>query len=171
MKSPAALQHKLTQDWHKDKTRLARLCTDAFPITLAIGLPKAADIGSAAVRAHLERWHDFARHNIGTILWQEKKYQACFAPIACPRTGKFMTCQNGRRRWIASKRRQSWAGLSLFAQPDLQHTPEQFAVLVKHKALAIPYDLASIRHLLPPFPDTLIIAGSGHNLAWLKQHA
>ena len=84
MKSPAALQHKLTQAWHKDKTRLARLCTDAFPITLALGLPKTADIGSAAVRMLLERWHDFARHNIGTILWQEKKYQACFAPIACP---------------------------------------------------------------------------------------
>ena len=84
MKSPAELKRKLSQDWQQDKHRQTRAGDAAFPVQLAIGLPRSRDIGTQAVRDHLAAWQAIDREQIGTVIWQTKKYRACDAPINCP---------------------------------------------------------------------------------------
>ena len=154
MKSPAELKRKLSQDWQQDKHRQTRAGDAAFPVQLAIGLPRSRDIGTQAVRDHLAAWQAIDREQIGTVIWQTKKYRACDAPINCPAIWQL----NRLKDWHdAMDNAQTQAELAWFialrdhgylrARPPLM-AREQLAILLRHKALALPYGTDTIVHLL-----------------------
>lgn len=157
MKSPGELQSKLSRDWQTYALRRARLVEHAFPIRLAIGLPAAKDIGSPAVRAHLAAWQAFEKQGIGTVIWQRKKYRACAGEIDCPAVWEIDDVQTWQ---AAMDDRQGQAELAWFialTEQDYwreqctvspQFAREQLALLLRHKALALPYCVEVIVQLL-----------------------
>lgn len=157
MKLPETLQRKLTQDWQKEAHREARLCDGAFPLRLAIGLPRAQDIGSQAVRAHLAAWRDIEHQGIGSVLWQHKKYRACDGDIECPTHWLIHTPQDWHDAMDCGKTREELAFfMTLFAQDYLQMrmteapqlTRETLALLLRHKALVLAYPQQTVVQLL-----------------------
>ena len=154
MKSPADLRRKLSQDWQKDKYRQARVGDNLFPVQLIIGTPRSQHIGTQAVRNHLLTWQTFEREHIGTIIWQTKKYRACDAAIDYPAIWQINHLQDWHDAmddaatqaeliWFMALREHAY----LRAQPPLL-ARAQLGVLLRHKALALPYSSETIVQLL-----------------------
>ncbi|THU05134.1 hypothetical protein E9531_00850 [Lampropedia puyangensis] len=88
MKSPTQLTSELERQWHKASWRARRLLpgSDAWPITMHIGLPDSATFSgcSSALQEHLALWRAIDQNGPGRVLWQSKKYRAGAAEVRLP---------------------------------------------------------------------------------------
>jgi hypothetical protein len=85
MKSPEDLRGLLRRQWENADHRERRLLgdSDAWPISLSIGVPSASELTSKldAVKKHVEAWRNV---KVGEVAWEPKQYRASDDAVDVP---------------------------------------------------------------------------------------
>lgn len=84
MKSPTELAEQLTRQWHNPRLREQRLLSaEAWPIELAIGLPKPDTFAQTPerLRQHLRHWRAV---RAGEVEWSERRFRLIDGPVELP---------------------------------------------------------------------------------------